>query len=597
MANRTEWEIDVNAKAAIDSLAKLKRGVDDVANAAKQQLGPSMARAGRDVEAFHQQVTTAARDAARATETMSRMGSRSGASMNLMSDAAKKSGREVGMLVNSVAEMGYTAFSTIPATRQFGMALAMAGGSAVTMGAALGPIGIAIAVLGNLVPTLAQSFSDTAESADDTATAIDETTRSLDDFISSARSAIVEAGRARRIAAGFATEEEIGGQIQQQEERAGQLLGTLTRLRTRLSEAQQISVLRTLNEAETYGRTAEQVQHTLRTTLGGEDAQRISQIASTIAELSRARRESNRLRAQQAEVQAENIAADIEEAEVEAEIERERNRRKPRNSDEDERRMRAMNAVLDEFFSTNERLLSVEADRLDLLETRIALSYEERDVLRDILRDTEQASKLSIDDLMRQEAGLEFTKEEAIADAQTNEAKAAAAKEAKEQQEQYNKTVSRSRAGMEGVLDIAKRTAAIQRETNASFGEAFKTAVDEWLKGFALQEAYKGVAATAEAIGSAVTNQPNAAAKFAEAGIHFALAAAAGGASAAIPNGGGGGGGGGGGRRQGPEAVGGGASGGGGGTVVVNFNAPVSEAEIGRQQERAARAARRRFGS
>ena len=160
------------------------------------------------------------------------------------------------------------------------------------------------------------------------------------------------------------------------------------------------------------------------------------------------------------------------------------------------------------------------------------------------------------------------------------------------------RVTSRAQAGLEGVLDIAKRTAAIQRETNASFGEAFKTAVDEWLKGFALQEAYKGVAATAEAIGSAVTNQPNAAAKFAEAGIHFALAAAAGGASAAIPNAGGGGGGGGsGGRRNGPEPVGGGASGGGGGTVVVNFNAPVSEAEIGRQQERAARAARRRFGS
>lgn len=165
-----------------------------------------------------------------------------------------------------------------------------------------------------------------------------------------------------------------------------------------------------------------------------------------------------------------------------------------------------------------------------------------------------------------------------------------------ELEDQRIRITQRSQAGMEGVLDIAVRTAQLQKETNASFGEAFKTAVDEWLKGFALQSAYKGVAATAEAIGSAVTNQPNAAAKFAEAGIHFALAAAAGGASAAIPNAGGGGGSGGNGGAARPEAINGGAGGAGGGTTVINFNAPVSEAELGRMQQRAARAADRRFG-
>jgi hypothetical protein len=147
---------------------------------------------------------------------------------------------------------------------------------------------------------------------------------------------------------------------------------------------------------------------------------------------------------------------------------------------------------------------------------------------------------------------------------------------------------------MEGVLDIANRTAQLQRETNASFGEAFKTAVDEWLKGFALQSAYKGVAATAEAIGSSITNQPNAAVKWTEAGIHFALAAAAGGASAAIPNAGGGGGGGG--RAARPEAVGSGGGGGGGGTFVINYNAPTTEAERGRMAQRDERARARRFG-
>src|SRR5690606_15419794 len=96
-----------------------------------------------------------------------------------------------------------------------------------------------------------------------------------------------------------------------------------------------------------------------------------------------------------------------------------------------------------------------------------------------------------------------------------------------EAQERDNKAVQRTQSGFEGVLEIAERTAQITRESNSSIGKAFAAAVDEWLKGFALQGAYKGVAATAEAIGSAVTNQPNTAAKLAEAGIHFALAAAA----------------------------------------------------------------------
>jgi hypothetical protein len=160
----------------------------------------------------------------------------------------------------------------------------------------------------------------------------------------------------------------------------------------------------------------------------------------------------------------------------------------------------------------------------------------------------------------------------------------------------YQRTVARTQAGLEGVVDIFKQAREIQRDSESSFGKAFKTALDEWLKAFALQSLYKGIAATAEAIGSAVTNQPNTAAKLAEAGMHFGLAAAAGGASAAIPNGGGGGGGGGGGAAR-PEAIGGGGGGGGGGTVVINFNGPVSEAEMGRMQQRAARAADRRYGS
>ncbi|MCB9632915.1 MAG: hypothetical protein H6721_12360 [Sandaracinus sp.] len=158
----------------------------------------------------------------------------------------------------------------------------------------------------------------------------------------------------------------------------------------------------------------------------------------------------------------------------------------------------------------------------------------------------------------------------------------------------YQKIVSRTQRGLEGVVDIFKNARDIQRDTESSFGKAFKTALDEWLKAFALQEAYKGIAATAEAIGLAITNPPAAGSKAAEAAIHFGLAALAGGASAAIPNGGGGGNGGGGANTARPESLGGGGGGNGGGTFVVNFNAPVDEATMGRAYARAGRAAQRR---
>ena len=149
--------------------------------------------------------------------------------------------------------------------------------------------------------------------------------------------------------------------------------------------------------------------------------------------------------------------------------------------------------------------------------------------------------------------------------------------------------------GVEGIAEVTKKTIELSKEGGMSTKEAFKTAIDEWLKQLAIQEAWKGAAATVEAIGAAVMNAPHAAAKAAEAAGHFAIAAAAGGASAAIPNAASPGGGA---EATRPASVGGSeGGGGGGGTVVINFNSPTSEAQIGRQQVRAERAANRRFGT
>jgi hypothetical protein len=315
---------------------------------------------------------------------------------------------------------------------------------------------------------------------------------------------------------------------------------------------------RNLNEAN---RQAGEIATGTRLAVAREEAERAKELAEQESNRARAIRDMNASRRTSVDQMEDELKLKRDIIELE--------RRQFEMADMLLEKERARVRALNEAAAAEERALAAAQEQLDLKTKREQIDREAAAIRAD---EQGKSKQLATEEREEQERRTQI-------------------------EEDRIRITTRAQAGLEGVLDIAQRTAQIQRETNASFGEAFKTAVDEWLKGFALQEAYKGVAATAEAIGSAVTNQPNAAAKFAEAGIHFALAAAAGGASAAIPNAGGGGGGGGGGRRQGPEPVGGGGASGGGGTIVVNFNAPVSEAELGRQQERASRAARRRFGS
>lgn len=170
-------------------------------------------------------------------------------------------------------------------------------------------------------------------------------------------------------------------------------------------------------------------------------------------------------------------------------------------------------------------------------------------------------------------------------------------REAEEERQATQRRANRINAGVEqgltGIADIVKRTIELTEQSGMSRKEAFKTAMDEWLKQLALQETYKGIAATAEAIGNAIMNQPHAAAKGAEAGIHFGLAAIAGGASAAIPNAPSGGASSGAARPESPNP---GAGSGGGGNVVINYNAPTAESQLGAVQVRLQRAAERRRG-
>lgn len=495
------------------------------------------------------------------------------------SEAAKASAEQFNKNLAAAAALG-SAFSTLSAQLgPVGQALGAAASGAGALYAAMGPMGAIIGGVAGALPALISAIDETTDSAARAAnnlTNLQNTVVSLTDDVARATA---EYRRFFAAVQGSASVQETGALL------AGAREGA-SRQAERIRELQ--------GQLDDFG--------TLVQAAGGVGGSGL--VASIRAELDLARREQRRFESEVQRLEGglrtavQRAEEERRAAEAQAEAEAVRGKQAARASRGGSPRDRS--AELEKEKNTAIRLAQEEAALAQLL---VDKEWERLSAVKQIAEQEARAleaveaslalkSKLAQDEREQRE----FAREIEQAEGEKTKAMLQFQEQQVAEQERYNKVVSRSQAGMEGVLDIATRTAQLQKETNASFGEAFKTAVDEWLKGFALQSAYKGVAATAEAIGSAVTNQPNAAAKFAEAGIHFALAAAAGGASAAIPNAGGGGGGGGGRNAARPEAVGGGGGASGGGTIVVNFNAPVSEAELGRQQQRAARAANRRFG-
>jgi hypothetical protein len=209
------------------------------------------------------------------------------------------------------------------------------------------------------------------------------------------------------------------------------------------------------------------------------------------------------------------------------------------------------------------------------------LMREEEFAMRD-----EEAKQTLLDKMLIQDEADE-KRLKALAQIQDKEAKI------NQLEQERIRIAARANEGLNGALEIAVRTFETMQDTNVSFREALRDAVKEFLKSFAIEQAYKAVAALAEAISLTITNPPAAGTKYTAAAMHAGIAAAAGGAAVAIPSGGGGGGSD---MAARPDAAGDQGGGGGGGSVVINYNTPVPEAEIGRMQARAQREAERTFG-
>lgn len=495
---------------------------------------------------------------------------------NKAAEAAKKSAEQFNKNLAAAAALGGAFASLSAQLGPVGQALGAAASGAGALYAAMGPVGAVIGGIAGALPAMINALNDTSNSAAIAAnnlTTLQNTVVSLADEVARATDEYRQFFAAVQ---GSASVQDTSRLLAGAREGAIRQADRLRELQGRLELAEAADAI---------------------TGLGGNPAR----IAATVrAEMDLARREQRRFEAEVQRLEGGlRVALDRAEeerraAEAQADAESIRSKAAARanrgpgrdRTAELEKEKNAAIRLFQEESAVAQQLVDKEWERLEAVKQIAEAEQRAFESKAAAVAASEEAYKREIE--AARMLSLENSKAKQLLMEQTIEEERRA-----ELEYDYQRTVQRTQAGLEGVVDIFRTAREIQKDSESSFGKAFKTALDEWLKGFALQSAYKGVAATAEAIGSAVTNQPNTAAKLAEAGMHFALAAAAGGASAAIPNAGGGGGGG---RAARPEAVGSGGGGGGGGTVVINYNAPTTEAERGRMAQRDERARARRFG-
>lgn len=180
----------------------------------------------------------------------------------------------------------------------------------------------------------------------------------------------------------------------------------------------------------------------------------------------------------------------------------------------------------------------------------------------------------------------------------------------KESQDGFNESLGETNAQYaqmgQHLTDVAN--GALNIAVAMQKGGNFRKLFADWAKGFALQQTGSAIGQFAAAAAAAASQNYQAVPQhIAAGGLHLAAAAAVGVLGAAAGAGGGrdaagragagGGRGGGGARPETPTGSRGGGSGDGGPkTIVVNFNSPMPEQEIGRATTRASLEARRRFG-
>lgn len=451
--------------------------------------------------------------------------------------AVKAKNRAMGLAVNELSEFVGGVTMAIPGTGMLASQIQAAGNNVVGLSASMGPLGIALGLVAGLLPAVIALFTNTTEETDAYTDATDDATDATNLFTDALerRSAAL---RAQRVEAG---------------------VGSLADVEAELNNAERS--LAALEQAEaTVIRTGAAFEGQLTNVTAAVDAQR---------------RRVQQLREAYREAREEQNLAMIEENDLDLEESRGQGRsrgarRTPSAANQDRALAQDILGMLDQQRSIEEQLVELskiqageDARAAQAAAEAIAAKQEELRLVQEQIAAQEK--------LVAQAARLKAERKAAIA-----------------QRAEENERLAVANEVTGSIGNTLASTFQIALDGEKNFGDALLESLKQELANIAIRNLYLGLERIATGV---ATRDP---AMFASAAQHFAVAAAAGGAAGGIAAATGGGGGA---PRNEPErdddAQGGGGD---GGTIVINFNQPATEAQIGRQQEQAARAARRRYG-
>lgn len=485
---------------------------------------------------------------------------------NKTSKAQRAAGMRIGENINQVSElaMGFSALS--PKTRALGIAFATAGNSARTMGIAMGPIGAIAGAIAFTLPGLIQLLGDTGDELDETGRSAREAAKGLDDFIEAANRAVAARARASRLEMGVAGVEETRGALRQAQAGRGQLSRQVNAILEEMGiEQGSAAGTRVLNAI-----VSGDVDRT-RGALAGAAPGRASAVQENMSRAVRLAEQFNenaaeiaRRERELAEATEDANTALTDQAAIEDRIRQERE--EAEGGGRGGGRAAAARAERERAAETR-RQLEMQRNNMRLAFGRSQEGSEETDVIREIREEREASHEK--DRVHRQ----------AVAEATENQRRAEEELEEKRKQ-QHQDHLARMEAERAERLRVINAVSSGGEQLLNAFG-ASQGQMELW----------KGAMEVAEAIGS-YPDPVGIAAHGLSAALHFKNAAEMG-------LGGGGGDLGKLAQFEGGQArpTGGAANNNGGGSVInVNFNAPMDEAAIGRQQERTRRETMRRFG-
>lgn len=497
--------------------------------------------------------------------------------------ASQNAGRNMGMLVNSVAELGYSFGTAIPGMQRYGTQMAMMGGNAVTFGAALGPVGVAIGVVSGLLPVAIAAFTEFSGSTDNASSSIHHlgnetrnTTEDLQDLVSVLERQQGLRSLQDRVDMGVASSTEMEAFEDQAEHR-------VDAARARLQAATDAfnAVERRISAAVEAGREVQEGDHDLLHDLlrrRQESQEAFAEAYERRLEVTAAADQAN---AEEVRAVSQDLADDARERASSrsraSTVEREAERKRADAVREASRH--AVDAVAEEY-SRREELARAHTQMLLAEDRRRADNFRDRmsQVDRDIQREGQ---------LMDEEEQSRLEKMDETARRHIEEQKALA---------QITESMWSSVGG--SVMDIAGQTTKFLIKGAEGGSDAFLAMLDSFLEATAIEYTIKALGEAANAVAAAARGDGAGAAQHAiAAGLAAGVAAATGLASAAI---------------QTPSAAtaGGGASsaqpqaqpqGQGGGTTNVTVqlyapNAVMTDAERGLFVQQSLRAARREYG-